>query len=213
MTNDEFIKSISLEGEEWRDVVGFEGLYKVSSFGRMASMNKTVKHWRGIRTIKPRILSFAVSQRGYYQTNLTKNHKRFYIFVHRVVAQAFIPNIENKPAVDHIDRNKLNNNITNLRWCSLLENMNNPNTVTYCKNIFSNDFRNKHLSPIIALKNGTVYKQYTSIKEAIADGFTGSSISSACVGRIKSHKGLQWMYLSDYESLTNKSKNSLPTQG
>ena len=209
MTNEEFIQSIALEGEEWKDVVGFEGLYKVSSMGRMASMNKIVNHWRGSRTIKPTLLSFSVNKQGYYQTNLTKNHQRFYILVHRIVAEAFISNIENKPAIDHIDRNKLNNNVSNLRWCSLSENMHNPNTVEHCRSI-NHPERPENYVPVVALINGVLIKQYPSIKDAVKDGFVHCAIVNVCAGRNKTHKGYQWMYLSDYESLTNKSKNALP---
>jgi len=136
MTNDEFIESIRLEGEEWRDVVGWEGYYMVSSFGRVASLTKEVPTYYGTRVIPCRLLSPSIGTNGYCKVILCLNaNNRKHVNVHRLVAEAFMPNPDNKPQIDHIDRNKQHNNVNNLRWCTLSGNMHNPLTIEHCRNL------------------------------------------------------------------------------
>lgn len=104
--------------EEWRDVGGYEGLYQVSNLGRVKSLEKMRGAFPQKEMIKKQFYS-----NGYLRCQLHKNGKSRKIFVHRLVAEAFIPNPNNKPQVDHIDRNRSNNNIQNLRWCTAKENV------------------------------------------------------------------------------------------
>lgn len=202
MTNEEFIKSVTLDGEEWRDVVGFEGLYMVSSFGRFISLSKVVPIHHGQRTTRPKLLIPSKHKStGYLRVTLSKDGIHKSILVHRLVATAFLPNPNSKPMIDHIDRNKHNNRIDNLRWCTISENMNNPLTIEHCRNLNLGRVYPTLRRPVVALKNGIVVKQYDSIKSAIKDGFTNCGIINCCVGRDQSHYGYQWMYLSDYENL------------
>ena len=97
--------------EQWKDIQGYEGLYQISDCGR-------VKNSRTGRILKLR------NNKGYIEVTLKG---RTYL-VHRLVAEAFIPNIDNLPCVDHIDTNKENNVYTNLRWVTHSENMRNPIT-------------------------------------------------------------------------------------
>lgn len=101
--------------EEWRDVVGYEGLYKVSSYGRIKSYHKRYK--------KPRILKTSMTTTGYRKVELRKNKVKKSLKIHRLVAEAFISNEEKKPYVNHLDSNPLNNNVNNLEWCTQKENM------------------------------------------------------------------------------------------
>lgn len=101
--------------EEWRDIVGYEGLYKISSHGRVKSYHARYK--------KPRILKTSMTTTGYRKVELAKNKVKKSLKVHRLVAEAFIPNKENKPYVNHLDSNPLNNNVENLEWCTQKENM------------------------------------------------------------------------------------------
>ena len=200
MTNEEFIKSIRLQGEEWRDVVGWEDFYMVSSFGRIMSKSKVVRCGNGTRTLKPQLKRIKVRDNGYCEVGLTNLDNRKFALVHRLVAEAFIQNPQNKPLIDHLDRNRQNNNISNLRWCTMSENMLNPMTRNFRRDMYIGIERPCIYKPVVAIKDGVVVKQYESIKSATKDGFTGCCISNCCSGRDKTHKGYSWMYLSDYEN-------------
>lgn len=113
--------------EIWRPVVGYEGLYEVSCDREVYSLYKG-------KDLKP-----GLHNGGYNRIVLHKDGKRNNCSVHRLVAQAFIPNPENKPQVDHINRNKTDNRVENLRWATCCENQHNTgirkdNTTGY-KNI------------------------------------------------------------------------------
>ena len=97
--------------EQWREVVGYNGKYLVSNKGR-------VKNAKSGRILKERI-----THRGYVKVHLFRVNDDRNVFLHRIVAQAFIPNPQGKPQVNHIDGNKLNNNADNLEWCTNEENV------------------------------------------------------------------------------------------
>lgn len=97
--------------EVWKDIEGYEGLYKVSNLGNIHSIKS---HY---------ILKGSIDTMGYRIVNLSKNKTNKHFYIHRLVAKAFIPNPDNKPQVNHIDGNKLNNNITNLEWVTGKENI------------------------------------------------------------------------------------------
>lgn len=110
--------------EIWKDVLGYKG-YQVSNIGRV----KRLPHWIdvGLNNVKrafrkEKILKQSCDTPGYYQVWLYLNKKRKGFRVHKLVAQAFIPNPQNKPQVNHIDGNKLNNKVDNLEWCTNAEN-------------------------------------------------------------------------------------------
>ena len=111
--------------EIWRPVVGYEGLYEISSYGRVRSLDRYVKYSNGqIHLHKGRILSSGKDINGYLMCNLYLNKNMKKVSIHRLVAQAFLPNIDNLPEVNHKDENKTNNRVDNLEWCTAKYNMN-----------------------------------------------------------------------------------------
>ena len=111
--------------EEWRPVVGYEGLYEVSNTGQIRSFDRYVKYSNGrIHLHKGKVLSPIKDKDGYLQVNLCYNGKIHQIKVHRIVAQAFIPNPNNLPQVNHKDEDKTNNSVDNLEWCTVKYNNN-----------------------------------------------------------------------------------------
>ena len=112
--------------EIWRNVQDYEGLYQISNLGRI----KRLAYWHnvGIKNIKKiykqeRILKQSRDSSGYKQVCLTKNSKKKSYSIHKMMAIAFIPNLENKEQVNHKDGNKINNIIDNLEWCTYHENL------------------------------------------------------------------------------------------
>ena len=101
-----------LPGEIWAWIIGYENLYQISTKSRVKSFYKN----------KETILKQTISGYGYLKVHLCKNKEATNFYVHRLVAEAFIPNPENLPEVDHIDGNKLNNCVENLRWVTSSEN-------------------------------------------------------------------------------------------
>lgn len=122
--------------EIWRDIKGYEGLYKVSNLGNVVSL----KYQGKIREV-PYFMSFD-DNHGYKRVTLTMNGIKKKIFVHRLVAEAFIPNLENKPYIDHINTIRDDNRVDNLRW------------VTHSENILNELTNNKRSNSLKGESNG-----------------------------------------------------------
>lgn len=195
--------------EEWRDIKGYEGLYQVSNLGRV----KSLRYKRGEQE---KILDGWISKEGYRKVSFYKDNKRKDYLVHRLVAESFIPNPNNKPFIDHIDTNRTNNKIDNLRWATQKENCNNviskKNYVDSSKQLYISGKSNKIIGAkgkdnprskkIVQLTlNNEPIKIWDSIREVGRHGFLSSCVGHCCRGKRKTHKGFKWMYLSDYEEM------------
>ena len=157
--------------EVWKDIEGYEGLYQVSSWGRVKNFT-TGEVLKGINT------------RGYLQVSLyTKGNKSNYR-IHILVAQAFIPNPQNKPQVNHIDEDKENNNIENLEWVTAKENLNHGT-----RNLRASKTKS---IPIICIETGV---EYSSGKECAKQmGLHRGNITSVLKGKRKTCGGYTFKY-------------------
>jgi hypothetical protein len=110
-----------MQGEIWKDIKGYDGYYQVSNFGRIKSLSREILKKRGCFKTKSRILKQCVIN-GYCYAFISFNKKKMTYTAHRLVANYFIYKKYNKPQVNHIDSNKLNNIFKNLEWVSAREN-------------------------------------------------------------------------------------------
>lgn len=157
----------------WKSVVDYEGLYEVSNQGNVRSLHKETKE-----------LSIANSKRGYRVVSLYKDGNATMKNVHRLVAQAFISNPENKPCINHKDFNRLNNYVENLEWCTYAEN-----------NLHSIEEGKKGKTVIQLTKDGEFVQQFDSIIRAESHtGITSQNIGKVCKGERKFAGNYSWEY-------------------
>jgi hypothetical protein len=162
--------------ETWKPIKGYEGLYEVSNYGRIKTLQLTF----------PRIRKTKINPRGYEVIDLTKNKKDQQCRIHRLVAQAFLPNPENKPEVNHIDCIKTNNHVSNLEWSTSQENMSHAakNGLTASKQ------KNAAFKGVIAAYKDGKFKHTMVGKYEITDkGFNNRCVYDCVNGKRKSHKG------------------------
>jgi len=115
-----------MKKEIWKDIEGFEGLYQISTYGRVKSLGRYVERIRcgqvGKFWVDEKIITSCRCTGGYVKVTLCKNGVHTQKMIHRLVAETFIPNPNNLPQVNHKDEDKTNNHIDNLEWCTDLYN-------------------------------------------------------------------------------------------
>lgn len=175
--------------EIWKDIKGYESLYQVSNLGRIKSLERKVKNTScSYRTIKQKILNCGKCIAGYYYIILYKKQIKKPFRIHRLVAEAFIPNPNNYPCVNHKDENKENNVWTNLEWCTHKYNMNYGTSIKRMSE--------KHKKKVIQYtKNNEFVEEFNSLKEASDKiGINSSSIMRCCKNKQKTCGGYIWKY-------------------
>ena len=183
--------------EVWKDIKGYVGLYQVSNFGRVRSLGKGESN-----VSKMRILKVRKTRCGYIIVNLYKNGIKKTVYIHRLVAEAFIPNLFDYPEVNHKDEDKTNNfcgtpendfNDGNLEWCDCKYNI---NYGTRKEKVSYKLTNRKDCSKQVLQYNidGTLIREWPSIKECVRNGFNDTDIILCCKGRHKTHKGFIWKY-------------------
>ena len=169
--------------EIWKDIKNYEGKYQISNLGKVRSLLDN----RGKCRNKPIILKPSLNYKGYITINLTKYNKQKHFFVHRLVAEAFIPNPNNYLEINHKDENKQNNNVNNLEWCTRKYNMhyNGLNKKRNSKKVIQYD------------KNGNFIKEWKCIMDVQRElGINNANISQCCQKnkKYKSAGGYIWKY-------------------
>ena len=158
--------------ETWKSIAGYEGLYEVSDLGRVKSL------WYG----KEKILKPQKDSSGYLLVGLCKNGHKKKTLVHRIVAEAFIPNPKGLATVNHKDEVKTNNTVSNLEWMSREDNV-----------AYSQPHRAKRSVQMFDKSTGELLATFPSINEAErVTGINKGNISSCCLGKYKSAGGYIW---------------------
>ena len=186
----------NLEREEWRDIEGYEGKYQISNKGRVKSLNYRNSGKEGL--MKP-----YKNEGGYLKVNLKGKDKYKLLSIHRLVANAFIPNPENKPCINHKSENKTENFVENLEWVTHREN---NNWGTRIERIIKANKKSGHYDRLkatcskpvaqIDLETNEVIKIWFSTREVQREkGFNHQHISLCCNGKLKTSKGYKWQYV------------------
>lgn len=161
--------------EIWKDIPGCEGLYQVSNFGRVKRNNKT---------IKPCLL-----KNGYFVFNISLNNKEATAYVHRCVAQAFVPNLDNKGQVNHIDGDKTNNHVSNLEWVTKSQN------AIHSLYVLKNSHGAVKVKPVKCVETGEIFD--SAVKAHEKYGISARHIGAVARGDAHKHTagGHHWEFL------------------
>lgn len=183
-----FLILIKMENIEeiWKDVVGYEGYYQISNLGRIKSLNYGKNGYAKI------LKNSFIASYKYYQIKLYKDTKSKILKVHRLLAQAFIPNPENKPCINHIDGDKLNNDLSNLEWCTYSENIQHAFD-TGLKGTSAElieKIRKANSKKIINIKTGEVFSSITETSNI--NKISYSALSNRLHGRVFNDTGFRF---------------------
>ena len=195
--------------EIWRTAIYdgelYEGLYRVSNFGRILSLNYN-------HTGKPGLMNPSTDKDGYFKVELWKNRKPKTCYVHRLVAETFLENPENKPQVNHkIEGNKgkkinmvifntdgsINKEKSTIEWVTPKENSNYATRNERMAKTKTNGKRSKRVLQLSL--SGDLIREWPSTAECGRNGFSQSAVWLCCHGKQKTHKGFLWMFADDYK--------------
>lgn len=171
--------------EKWLPIKEYEGYYVVSNFGNVKSVERKVKNKNSYRIVKERILKPSISNKGYYLVALSKNSKSHTFAIHKMVMEHFNRCAFDYEVINHIDHNKLNNNISNLEYITQKENC-----------IKAIEYGKVKLKPVIQLdKENNFIQKFNSISEAHRKtGVALVDIHRCCNNLRNSAGGYLWRY-------------------
>lgn len=186
-----------MEKEIWKDINGYEGYYQISNLGRIKAMKRKVSDRQ---TRNEKVKKCVLHRSGYMKCLLYKGNKYKSKLIHRLVAEAFIFNPENKPQVNHIDSNRTNNVVDNLEWCSSSENRIHGfvygNIKPYAHWTGITGAKNPNSIPVVQYdKQGNFIAEFGALNEAsLCTGINSRNIYKSMVKKQSHAGGFVWMY-------------------
>lgn len=182
----------------WFKAAGFEGRFEVTNCGRIRSIDRMVPNWpKGERPVKGRELKCVKDKSGYKRVDTRSRGKAHSkgksVLLHRIIAQTFIKNPNEYKEVNHIDGDKLNNNILNLEWCTKEYNH---------KHAWESGLCDKQKRPVVSHSNG-LGVWYPYMRKVIEDGFNPSLVHAAINGSQKTHGKMKWSYCPTITNIQN----------
>lgn len=202
--------------EEWRTAVYdgeiYEGLYKVSNLGRILSLNYR-------NTGKPGLMTPVERKKdGYFQVGLSKNGEYKKCLVHRLIAETFLPNPENKPCINHKIEGEKGKKINMVMFNTDGSIDKEKSTIEWATYEENNNYatRNERAAKALSKKvlqlslTGELIREWESTQECGRNGFDQGAVSLCCRGEQKTHKGFRFMYAEDYKEKQFKEFGNLP---
>lgn len=183
--------------EIWKDIVGFEGLYQVSNMGRVKSLERDwiCGNHNSVRHLEEHIVEPEKMKKGYLRISLNKDGVRKRIMLHRLVAEAFIPNPNNLPQVNHKNEDKALNTVENLEWCT---NEYNHNYGTHNQRVSEAMVNNPKRSKLVYqyTLDGELVAIWSSTNECGRNGYGQGMVAACCRGEYgrRTYKGHKWSY-------------------
>ena len=180
-----YFPSADVAPVQWQPVFGYEGLYEVNQFGQIRNKDGQIMRQR-LKKAKYTV---------YKKVSLYKNGKYKHLYVHRIVAQAFIPNPKGFDLINHKDEDGTNNVVDNLEWCDRSYNATYGTSPKKISKAFKGRKSEKRIAVYAVNKSGDFAGEWDSITEAAKNvGCSTSEISGALKGKRKTVKGLIWNY-------------------
>lgn len=183
--------------EVWKDIKGYEGQYIVSNMGNVRSLDRYVSNKTGVKLAVGQSLKQHKDRFGYMRVALCQPTFHKLCLAHRLVAEAFIPNPEKKPQVNHINGIKTDNRVDNLEWATASENTRHAHEkLGHRSGRLGKKGKDCSISKIVLqIKDGKVIAEFYGTREAERKtGIFSSQISPACRGKCKTAGGYEWKY-------------------
>lgn len=208
------ISNDTLQGEVWKNVVGYKGYYQVSNLGRIRTVGRVVSAcYKSRQFIQGRIICPNRFPKGYLGCTLYKSGSQKLRYIHRLVAEAFIPNPQNLPQVNHKDENKSNNRVDNLEWCTQEYNTNYGTCTQRISNAHKALQKGKRVVQIDKCSQIIIATYPNSAIAMEQTGIDASAIKKVCLNRpkFKTAGGYIWRRADDIPD-KSENNNSHPKQ-